>query len=121
MNQKTAGNNFKKKPYMHHRFQPDKFYAVEFMIDGFPHLFQFKIWNTPSKPLFILVRESSEIASHLKKGDIIKVKYYSTVSDYPTKLETEIEYITKEELGRIKGYFLVGLKILPDQETLASF
>jgi hypothetical protein len=91
------------------------FYSVEFMIEGFPYLFQFKIWNTPQRTMFILVKESSDILSRLKKGDIIKMKYYSSVSNYYMELETEIESISLKDQGRFRGHYAIGLNILPDQ------
>jgi len=112
MNQKTAGNTLRKRQDTHHHIQPDKSYSVEFRIDGFPYLFQFKIWSTPSKNMFILVKESSDIWKRLKEGEIINMKYYCYDSDYPIESETKIEYITKEEHGKFSGHYLVGLKIL---------
>lgn len=91
------------------------FYSVEFMIKGFPYLFQFKIRNTSQRSMFILVKESSDILSRLKKGDIIKMKYYSSVSNYYMKLETEIESISLKDQGRFRGHYAIGLNILPDQ------
>ena len=91
------------------------FYSVEFIIEGFPYLFQFKIRSTPQKSMFILVKESSDILSRLKKGDIIKMRYYSSVSNYPMELNTEIESIFKKDQGRFKGHYAVGLKIMADQ------
>lgn len=97
------------------RLQRDKFYSVEFMIDGLPYLFQFKIWNTPSKQMFIIVKESSDILNRIKEGESFNMKYYSSVLDYPIVLKTKIEYLTKEKCGRFKNHYLVGLKILQDQ------
>lgn len=96
------------------------FYSVEFMIEGFPYLFQFKIRNTPQRSMFILVKESSDILSRLKKGDIIKMKYYSSVSNYYMELETEIEFISLKDQGRFRGHYAIGLKILPDQIGLSG-
>jgi hypothetical protein len=93
----------------------ETFYSVEFKIDGFPYLFQFKIWSISSKKLFILVRESSDIWKRLTVGKIINMKYYCYDLDYPIELETKIEHITKEEHGRFRGHYLVGLKILTGQ------
>ena len=92
-----------------------KYYAVEFMVDGLPYFFQFKIWNTPSKKMFILVKESSDILDRLKEGEIFNMKYYSSASDYPIELKTKIDYLKKEQNGRFKDHHLVGLKILPGQ------
>jgi hypothetical protein len=85
------------------------------MVDGLPYLFQFKIWNTPSKQMFIIVKESSDVLKRLKEGESLNMKYYSSVSEYPIELKTKIDYLTKEKTGRFKNYYLVGLKILSDQ------
>lgn len=100
------------------RLQPNKFYSVEFMVDGLPYLYQFKIWNTPSKQMFILVKESSDILKQLKEGESFNMKYYSSVSEYPIELKTKIDYLKKEQNGRFKNHYLVGLIILPDEEML---
>jgi len=97
------------------RLQRDKFYSVEFMVDKLPYLFQFKIWNTPSKQMFIIVKESSDILNRIKEGQSFNMKYYSSDLDYPIVLKTKIDYLTKERNGRFKNHYLVGLKILQDQ------
>lgn len=98
------------------RLQPEKFYSVEFMVNGLPYIFQFKIWNTTSKQMFIVVKESSDILKQLKQGESFNMKYYSSVSEYTIELKTRIDYLTKEKNGRFRNHYLVGLKILPDQE-----
>jgi len=96
------------------RLQSDKFYSVEFMVNGLPYLFQFKIWSTPSKQMFIMVKETSDILKQLKEGESFNMKYYSDVPKYPIALKTQIDYLKKEKDGRFKNHYLVGLKILPD-------
>jgi hypothetical protein len=90
----------------------DEFYSVEFKVNGLPYLFQFKIWNTSAKKMFIIMKESSDILKRIKEGDIFKMKYYNLVSKYPIRLKTKIDYITKEKDGRFKNHYSVGLKIL---------
>jgi hypothetical protein len=94
------------------RLQPNEFYSVEFKVSGLPYLFQFKVWNTPTKQMFILVKASSDILKRINEGDILKMKYYNTDSKYPMTLKTQIESITKEKNGRFKNHYLIGLKIL---------
>lgn len=114
MMQTNVGENSRGRNFLQ-RVQRDKFYSVEFMIDGLPYLFQFKIWNTSSKQMFIIVKESSDILNRIKEGESFNMKYYSSVLDYPIVLKTKIEYLKKEKYGRFKNHYLVGLKILPDQ------
>ena len=94
------------------RLTPDQFYSVEFKVSGLPYLFQFKIWTTPAKKMFIMVKESSDILKRLKEGDIFDMNYYNSVSKYPITQKTKIDSITKEKDGRYKNHYLVKLKIL---------
>lgn len=115
----NVDDNSRSKKFLQ-RLQRDKFYSVEFMVNGLPYLFQFKIWNTPSKQMFIIMKESSDILNRLKEGESFNMKYYSSVSEYPLELKTKLNYITKEKDGRFKNHYLVGLKILPEQEVLTN-
>ena len=46
-------------------------------------------------------------------GNILKMKYYRTDSaDPPESFDTEIKYITKNDSGKFKGHYLMGLDIL---------
>lgn len=65
--------------------------------------------------MFIIVKESSDILKNLKEGESFNMKYYSSISEYPSELKTKLDYITKEKGGRFKNHYLVGLKILPGQ------
>jgi hypothetical protein len=96
------------------RLRPNEFYSVEFKVSGLPYLFQFKIWNTPTKQMFIMVKESSYILKRLKEGESFNMNYYNSVSKYPIALKTKIDSISKEKDGRFKNHYLVGLKILQD-------
>ena len=107
----SIGDNSRNRKFLQ-RLQRDKFYSVEFMVEGLPYLFQFKIWNTQSKQMFIIVKESSDILNRIKEGESFNMKYYSSVLEYPIELKTKIDYLTKEKNGRFKNHYLVGLKIL---------
>lgn len=87
--------------------------SVEFSINGLEIAYQFKIWNTASTPMCVLVKEDSNIVPRLKVGDTLNMKYYPTGSAYsPECLETAILHITKNDQGRFRGHYLVGLEIL---------
>ena len=91
----------------------DKFYSVEFALKGIDFVYQFKIWNISSKGMCVLIKEDSDVLKHLKAGDIVDMKYYTSDSLAPTEhLQTEIRHITKDDEGRFKGHCLVGLSIL---------
>lgn len=107
----NVDDNSRNRKYLQ-RLQRDKFYSVELMVYGQPYPFQFKIWNTPSKQMFIIVKGSSDILNRIKKGESFNMKYYCSASDYPIVLKTKIDCLTKEKNGRFKNHYLVGLKIL---------
>lgn len=98
----------------------DQFHSVEFLSPEIQILYQFKLWNSKSEPLFVLVKEKSDILEYLKTGNVFKMKYYGTDSGCPTKcMQTQIENISKEDQGRFKGHYLVSLSIMPSaNETI---
>jgi hypothetical protein len=94
----------------------DQYYSAEFTIRGLDTVYQFRLWNTDSTPMCVLVREDSNILPWLKVGDIVNVKYYAVSTDYSTTLlSTEIRNIIKDDNGRFKGHYLVGLEILEER------
>jgi hypothetical protein len=96
----------------------DRYYSVEFSLSGCSFVYQFKIWNISSKGICVLVKEGSDLLDHVKVGDILNLKYYTTDSSKPIEfLKTEIKHITKDEQGRFKGVYLVGLAILENQDS----
>ena len=53
----------------------------------------------------------------LEVGDIRPLKYYTNDSFRPTVcLDTEIKHIQKEEKGRFRGHYFIGLDILDQEE-----
>ena len=96
-----------------YRKQVHQYHSVEFSIDGLEFSYQFRIRNMASMSMCVLVKEDSDILPRLKVGETLNMKYYSTGSVYPPEyLETAIRHITKDDQGRFKGHFLVGLEIL---------
>ena len=91
----------------------EQYYSVEFTLEGLHYLHQFKIWNLANSSMCVLVREDSEILGFLKVGDIIKMRYYR-MDVFPSTeiLDTEIRLITKEEEGRYRGHYIIGLTIV---------
>ena len=103
--------------FMEKRSRPrsiiDQYYSVEFSVNGSAFVYQFKIWDMSSKGICVLVKEDSGLLNRLKAGDILNLKYYTTDSSRPIEyLETEIRDIAKDENGRFRGLYLVGLSIL---------
>jgi hypothetical protein len=98
-----------------------QYHSVEFSVDGLYFLYQFKIQSLSESSIGVLIRENSEIMGLLKVGDIIKMKYYPKDAFFPAELlDTEIQYITKEEQGRFQGHYLIGLALLA-QAPLNTF
>lgn len=101
------------------RKQPDKYYSVQFSVKDLGYFYQFKIWDVSSRGMCILVGEDSSVVGHLNVGDVIKMQYYlSDAIGSTEEFETEISHITKNDQGKFKGHYLVGLAILnPDSES----
>ena len=95
----------------------DQYYSVEFSLPDCAFVYQFKIWDMSSKGMCVLVKEDSDLLDHVKVGDVLKLKYYTTKASKPIEfLKTEIKHITKDERGRFKGVCLVGLSVLERQD-----
>ena len=96
----------------------DQYSSVEFSIINLDYLYQFKIRETSQTGMGILVREDSVVLKHLKVGDILNMKYYPLeLSEQPEYLKTEIKHITKDDQGRFKGHYLVGLSTFGKQNN----
>lgn len=98
------------------RLPASQYYSVEFSINGLNLCYQFKIWNMASQSMCVLVREDSELLPRIRVGDILEMRYYTGSSTNPCEdLKTEIRHITRDEDGRFKGHYLVGLSILHEE------
>ncbi|MBL7174189.1 MAG: PilZ domain-containing protein [Desulfobacteraceae bacterium] len=96
----------------------DKYYSVEFSIQDLDFSYQFKIWNISSKGICVMVKEDSDLLNHLKVGQVLDLKYSTTdASDPVENLKTEIKHISKDEEGRFKGLYLIGLSILESKNS----
>ena len=95
------------------RIPPDQYYSVKFIQRGLGVAYQFKIWNISTKGMCILVRHVSNVMNHLKVGNILDMEYYADNGKGPVDQgNTQIKHITKNEQGRFKGHYLVGLSKL---------
>jgi hypothetical protein len=94
------------------------FCSVEFALDN-PHpLYQFKLWRSESSPMFVVVKESSDVLPKLKAGSILNMTYYGRdANSLKKQVKTRIGPIISEREGRFQGYCTIDL--LPvDQPTL---
>jgi hypothetical protein len=95
------------------RIPPDQYYSVEFSLPGHTLPYQFKIWYIGRESMCLLVKAQSKIIESIKVGDVLNMKYYSADAlNYTRDIETEIRQIIKEDNGRFKGHFLIGLALL---------
>ena len=89
-----------------------EFESVEVTFDGIECSHQFRIWNSEPCSMFVLVKHSSEIMNRFKVGEVIKMKYYTNDSEGRSKtMDTKIQQIIKEEQGRFRGHYVVGLAL----------
>jgi hypothetical protein len=91
----------------------EEYCSAELLIDGLELPYQFRIQDISAPCLYVLVKENSDIVSRLKVGETLNVKYYSANSNPPKGYQkTAVRDITKNDRGRLKGHYLVGLEIL---------
>ncbi len=94
---------------------PSQYYSVDFAVGDDPSVYQFKIWNLSPKGACFIVKEDSAVLKHLKVGDRLKMRYFKT--DAPSSsefLNTEIRHMTKDEHGRFRGHYKIGISIFSD-------
>ena len=94
----------------------DQYSSVEFSSKTEPnHLF--KIRDMSPTGLCILVKEGSAVLNHLRVGDIMEMKCYQPrKAKSPELIKTKIKHITKKDLGRYKGNYLVGLSVIENKD-----
>ena len=95
------------------RKRVDRYFCVEFILEGAETIYQFRIWDLSSQGMCVLVKNDSDLLRHLKVGQTWNMKYYQDNASKPADyLRTEIRHITRDESGRFKDHCLVGLAIL---------
>lgn len=95
------------------RKKVDRYFSVELLVGGAETIYQFRIWDLSPQGMCILVKRDSGLLQHLKVGQEWNMKYYRDDASKPVDyMRTEIRHITKDESGRFKDHYLVGLCIL---------
>jgi hypothetical protein len=95
------------------RERVDRYFSVEFIMESMETSYQSRIWNLSAQGMCVLVKKDSELLSQLKVGHTYNMKYYTDdISKPADSLTTRICHITKDESGRFKDHYLVGLSIL---------
>ena len=93
-------------------FNLNNVYSAEFFLDSINLIYHFKVRKESAQSMFALVKEGSSILDSLNVGDVFPMKYYSDDTSNPAqKLDTQIKYIIKDNNGRFKGHYMVGLEI----------
>jgi hypothetical protein len=91
----------------------EAYYSVEFGINESQPVYQFKLWHTEQTPHFFLLKETSALASQLREGEMISMKYYcNNPIRNIAQHETRIDAIVKETKGRFRGHYRIMLDIL---------
>ena len=92
----------------------DQYHSVEIPVsDSVPY--HFRIWHIDPDENVILIKENSNILSHLRVGARFNMRYYSSGDVYPAGIrETAIKEISKDD-GRFRGHFVVGLELLENE------
>lgn len=89
------------------------YYSVEFGVNGSHPVYQFKLRHSERTPFFFLIKKTSALASQLKEGDIVPMKYYcDDTARTMEQHDTRIESIVNETQGRYKGHYRINLDIL---------
>jgi len=95
------------------RERVDRYFSVEFIVEGTETIYQFRIWDLSSQGMCVLVKSDSDLLKHLRVGQNWNMNYYRDGASKPADyLTTEIRHITRDESGRFKDHYLVGLSIL---------
>jgi hypothetical protein len=96
----------------------DQYYSVNFSITRPPFVFHFLIWDKSSNGMSLLVKEDSVALNYLKVGETVAMKFYKTDSSKPAEfLKAKIRHITRDEQGRFRGHYLVGISILEAKDS----
>lgn len=100
------------------RSSAQQYYSVEFSIRDLAPLYQFRLRDTSSYGLGVLVKEGSDVLKYLKVGDVLELKYYRTkMSEQPEYLGTVIRHVTHCTEGWFTGHYIVGLSLHENETT----
>ncbi len=111
-----------KKSFVERRSEPrtksQDLYSVEIKLGGSIPIYQFKLRDVSASGACFLVREDSPVLKHLRVGQKLNMKYYSTDKSNPTEyFESEIMHITQTDSDRLKGHYLVGVSVVKKPNT----
>jgi len=91
----------------------DKFSSVEFKPYPFSITYQFKLRDISPRGIGILINEMSKVIENIQVGDVLDMNYYPNKEiKLPVSMKTQVKHITKEQEGRYKGNYIMGLFVL---------
>lgn len=91
----------------------EKFYSVQFAIDGRAPLYQFRIKNISPDGPGILIGEESAVLSSLNVGDELDMTYCPCgVKDVSKELRTKVMHIDHHTEGKFEGHVVIGLSVI---------
>jgi hypothetical protein len=112
MEEKTANNNFSERN-LEPRYILNKYYSVQFSLNGYEPVYMFKLRDFYYNGLCILVKEDSDVLKCLKVNETINMEYNPSASQGTSKyLKTRISDITKDNHNGFTGHCLVWLSVI---------
>ena len=121
MEENTVNNDFAEKN-LDPRNILNKYYSVQFSINGLDPVYMFKLRDSSYNGLCILVKEDSDVLKCLKVNETINMEYNPSPSQGTIKyLKTIISDITKNNHGGFTGHCLVGLSIIEGHDDHSWF
>ena len=95
------------------RLFDNRYHSVQIKKPEFELAYHFRIRNISAKGMCILVRQDSKIMEYLHIGDILDMQFYPLKQSDPIEnSKVEIKHISKDDDGRFRGHYLVGLNKL---------
>ena len=93
----------------------DRFYCVEIDLGPPVPIYQFRVRNISGYSASVLVKEGSSLLKSLTIGQKLKMNYWTGEFLGETKTwQVQINHITKQSRGSLKGHFLVDFSIMND-------
>jgi hypothetical protein len=117
MEEKTTHNDVAERN-LEPRYILNKYYSVQFSINGYDPVYMFKLRDFYYNGLCILVKEDSDVLKCLKVNETINMQFNPSASQGTSKfLKTRISDITKNRHGGLTGHCLVRLSIIEDHDN----
>ena len=95
----------------------DRYSSVEFCIKDLEFNYQFKIWETKTPELNILIKRNAIIMKHLHVGNTVDIKCIpSGGSRYPVTMRTKIKMGDKSQLDNLSKLYMLECQPLESKK-----